>query len=82
LGSDADRRRLVEIIRCPREETTEGDIQWAIDFFRDQGALEYAQEEANRLVDAADTVLERLPLGEDGREKFRSVARFIVERKF
>jgi len=81
-GSEAERTRLIEIVRRAREETTAADIAWAIAFFREHGAVAFAEEEARRLVERADAVLDRLPLGQEGCERFRKVARFIVDRKF
>ena len=81
LGTSAERERMIELIRRPREETSDDDIRWVIDFFRAQGALDFAQREAERLVAEAEKVLDALPLGDDGRERFREVARFIIARK-
>ncbi|MBN1443125.1 MAG: polyprenyl synthetase family protein [Planctomycetes bacterium] len=81
-GTPEERERLVEIIRRDRERTTRDDIEWAISFFRDQGALEFAQAEAERLVERAHEVVGQLPLEEEGRAKFREMARFIIDRKF
>jgi geranylgeranyl pyrophosphate synthase len=55
-------------------------VTWAISFFREFGALEFAQKEAERLVVRAEEVLGRLPLAGDGRERFRAVADFIIRR--
>ncbi|MCZ6795744.1 MAG: polyprenyl synthetase family protein [Planctomycetota bacterium] len=82
VGRQEDRRRLVEIFQRDRQDTTEEDIRWAIDFFREHGAIDFAQSEANRLVGEAEEILGRLPLGEEGSERFRSVARFIIDRNF
>lgn len=81
VGSDAARSRLLGIIRAPREETSAADIQWAIEFFREHGALEFAEGEARRLIDRAEEVIARLPLEREGRERFREMARFIIDRK-
>ncbi|HLU49889.1 MAG TPA: hypothetical protein VK116_17445, partial [Planctomycetota bacterium] len=75
------RRRLLSIIQAPREETTAGDIDWAIGFFREHGALDFAESEARRLIDRGEEVVARLPLSDDGRNAFREIARFIVDRR-
>ena len=82
IGPEEDRKRLVEILRRPREETGESDIRWAIDFFREHGALDFAHSEASRLVTEAESVLDRLPLGKEGSDRFRAIARFLIDRKF
>ena len=80
-GSEADRARLTGILRAPREETSDADIRWAIDFFQEFGAIEFADREAKRLVGECERVIDALPLGDDGRETFRAVARFVIDRK-
>jgi geranylgeranyl pyrophosphate synthase len=79
-GTDAERRRLVEIVSKPREETTAGDVEWAIAFYRRVGAIEHAEEEARSLIARADSVIETIPLGRDGKEVFRAISRFMIDR--
>jgi geranylgeranyl pyrophosphate synthase len=81
-GSEEDRRRLVDIVRAPREETSPSDIEWVIAFFDEQGVLEFAQSEADRLAAQSERVLEELPFGDAGKAGFREMIRFIVQRKF
>jgi geranylgeranyl pyrophosphate synthase len=79
-GSGEDRRKLVEIVSRPREATTPEDVAWAIDFYRETGALDFADEEARRFQRRAEEVIERLPLDDHGREVFQAIGRFMVDR--
>ena len=80
-GSAADRRRLQEIMAKQRDATSEEEVRWAIDLFRDTGALDFAEAEAAALVRKADDVIGSLPFTEEVRDLFRAVSRYIVERK-
>jgi geranylgeranyl pyrophosphate synthase len=81
-GTEADRTRLVDIFRRPREATSDEDIDWAIDYFRSHGALQFAEEEARRLAVESQRVLDTLPWSEEGRRGFREIIEFIIDRKF
>ncbi len=80
-GTEEERGRLVEIVRAGRDSTTEDDIAWVIDFYRREQVLDFAQEEANRLAGESLEVLDGLPLPDAGKESFREVIRFVVDRK-
>ena len=82
LGSADDRQRLLDTIRAERDETTEEDVRWAIDFFAREGVLSFADEEAKRLARRSEQVLEELPMDPSGKDSFREVIQFIIERKF
>ena len=80
-GTEEERGRLIEIVRAGRDSTTEDDIAWVIDFYRREQVLDFAQEEANRLAGESLEVLDGLPLPDAGKESFREVIRFVVDRK-
>ena len=44
------------------------------------GALEFAQEKAKGLIEEADGVIEKIPLDDAGKEVFRSISRFMIDR--
>jgi geranylgeranyl pyrophosphate synthase len=79
-GTAAERRRLVEIVRRPREETSPEDVEWAIGFYRRTGGLDFAQGEARRLIEGASSVIDRLPMEERHRDLFREISRFMIDR--
>ncbi len=80
-GAGEERDRLRSILVKPREETTASDIEWAIEFYRRTGALEFAEREAQKLIDRVDRIIDDVPLSEEGRDTFRAIGRYIVERK-
>lgn len=80
-GSEADRDKLIEILRAERDSTSEDDIAWVIDFYKREGILDFAQLEAGRLADDSLRTLDELAVAEDGKEAFREVIRFVVDRK-
>lgn len=80
-GSASDRRRLQEVMAKERDATSEEEVRWAIDFFRQTGALDFAESEAAALVRKADDLIESLPFSAEGRNLFRAISRYIVERK-
>ena len=80
-GTEEDRQKLVEIVRAEREATTEEEIRWVIDFYEHEQVLEFAQQEADRLAEESLEVLDDLPLHHEGKEAFREVIQFVVERK-
>ena len=81
VGPEEERDRLRDVMSKPREETGSDDVAWAIEFFERVGALEFASEEAKKLIERAERLIESLPLDDAGRDGFREVSRYIVERK-
>lgn len=79
-GSGEERAKLVQIIRRKREDTSPEDVEWAIDFYRRIGALEFAQDEARRLIDGAFKVIDRIAMEESRKELFRGISRFMIDR--
>ncbi len=63
LASADDLARLTALLEAPRHETDPAEIQWAIDAFRQQGALAAALEEIEELRQKALAAenLERFP---------------------
>ncbi len=80
LGTDNERGRLVEIAARPREKTTSDEVAWAIDFYRKTGAFEFADSENRRLLARADSVIESAPFDAQGKDVFRAISRFMIDR--
>jgi geranylgeranyl pyrophosphate synthase len=80
-AGDPRRAALVAAIVKPREETRPDDVQRVMDLYREVGAFGFADAECARLVEAAYQVIERLPLAEDGKELFRAIGRFMIDRR-
>jgi len=79
-GTDSERERLVEIVAKPRELTTDEDVAWAIRFYRETGAMDFAQAEAASLIRKAEKTIEALPLDAQGKDVFRAISRFMIDR--
>jgi geranylgeranyl diphosphate synthase type II len=80
-ASPADAGRLRNILDQDRNETDEGDIEWAIALMAASGALERAQDECRVRAEAAEEHLDQLPES-DAREALREMCSFLVERVF
>ena len=80
-GTEEDRQKLIEIVGAEREATTEEEIRWVIDFYDREQILEFARQEAGRLAKESIEVLDELPLHDEGKEAFREVIQFVVDRK-
>ena len=74
----ADRARLLAVMAKPREKTTAKDVQWVIALYQRIGAIEFAQNCADRLVQRALRVIETMPGA--GKEKLQAIAHFLVQR--
>jgi geranylgeranyl pyrophosphate synthase len=79
-GAADERRRLGEIVRQPRESTSEEDVRWAIDFYHRSGAIPFAESEAQGLIQRSSDVLEESPFSPEGKEAFRAISRYIIDR--
>jgi geranylgeranyl pyrophosphate synthase len=79
-GTAEERRRLIEIVSKPREETADADVEWAIRLYLRVGAFEFAEEKARSLIAQAEEIIETIPLDEEGRGVFRAMSRFMVDR--
>lgn len=77
-GDPESCERLVEILRKPREQTTVEDVQWAIELYRRNGAIRFAQEEAGRLTREAHGVIDTLPVRDQ--QLFRDLADYMIKR--
>jgi len=79
-GTPQDRARLIEIVKKPRDLTTPDDVAWAIEFYRESGALRFAEDEARRLIAGAEQVIDSIPLDAQGKDVFRALSRFMIDR--
>jgi len=74
----AERRRLVDVMRKARADTTEDDVAWVRDLYERCGSLEFARRQADELVQRAFASIERIPVA-DG-EFFGRIARYMASR--
>jgi geranylgeranyl pyrophosphate synthase len=73
------RRELSDIMARPREETTDEDVARVAGLYEELGSLEFARHEADRLVQRAFDIIERVPVDDTG--FFREVTEYMVSRK-
>jgi len=79
VADAAQKDELTAIMAKPRQETTEADVDRVQQLYRELGAFEFAQREADRLVDRAFETVDGIPV--EDKEFFRSLTRFMVSRK-
>jgi len=77
-ASARDKKRLIAVMRKPRAETTDEDVEAVTDLYGRLGSLEFARTKADELVEQAFSTIERMPVA--NKDFFRSVARFMAER--
>ena len=77
-ADDSDRARLVEILED--ENSSQDDVDEAIDLFNKYGSIEYAHNVALENINGAKEVLEILPDSE-AKQQLIDIADFVLERK-
>ncbi len=77
-ASAEERRELIDIMRKPRPETTDADVERVKGLYGRLGSPDFARAEADRLVERAFETIERLPVEDKG--FFRRLARYMVDR--
>ncbi len=77
-ADEAQRAELVGTMAKPREETGDADVGRVQALYEELGAFDFAQREADRLVERAFETVDRIPVGD--REFFRDLTRFMVSR--
>lgn len=77
-ASPEDRRRIVEIMRKDRAETTDADVREAVELWEKCGSMEFARRTGERLTRQALETVDRIPF--DDRPFFRRIVRFMTER--
>jgi len=62
--SPTEKKRLVQLLRTSREQTSEQEVQWAIESFRRSGALKQSLELMNHylLLERESQLLEKYPM--------------------
>ena len=73
-----EERRLLEIMRKPREQTGEEDIAWVLSLYARCGSPAFALETADRLIEQALKAIEYLPI--EQQSPLRALVTYMVER--
>ena len=77
-AGEAERTRLLEIMRKSRVETTDADVDWVWTLYERCGSLEFAGKQADALVKLALAELEYLPVEE--KAALEGLIPYMVER--
>ena len=78
---DADCNKLIEVMGKPRSETSQQDVEWAIDLFGKCGSMDFARQQARSRAQEGIRLFGETPgVLPDICEQFACIARFAVER--
>ncbi|MBW6451355.1 MAG: polyprenyl synthetase family protein [DPANN group archaeon] len=77
--SETQKDKLIEILDKPRDSTTDEEVEWVIEKFNHIGAIKYAEELANKMLDEAMDILENLNI--PSKEDLIEITNFIVKRQ-
>ena len=80
LASEADRRRLLEILNKHTDDVNE-KLE-AIRIIEKYGAIDYAKRKAREIIERAWKEAEPLLKEGDAKEKLRAFVRFLIEREY
>jgi geranylgeranyl pyrophosphate synthase len=73
-----EENRLVEIMRKPREETSDEDVQWVVAHYERCDSIAFAREKADELIRQAHKVLQYLPI--EQQPFLRALADYMAAR--
>ena len=73
-----EQERLLEIMRKPRDETSDEDVQWVVEMYERCGSLAFAAAKAEELTRRAAGVLEYLPI--EQQSLLQGLINYMVER--
>jgi geranylgeranyl pyrophosphate synthase len=76
-GAD-DRAMLVEVMARPRDRVDEDDVEAVRELYERMGSVEFATDEAERLVEQAYRTLEQIPVDDD--VFFRQIVDYMASR--
>ena len=77
--TEAERRKMFDILDKSREKTTTKDIKWVTSLFEKYNSMEAARKMGNELLEKGRKVIERLP--RDLKENMASASRYMLERQ-
>jgi geranylgeranyl pyrophosphate synthase len=78
-ATEEERKKLLEILNKPREETTKEEVMWVIDLFKRTKAIERAEKKAEELASRAKDVIRDFPA--ELRNVLEVMADYMVKRK-
>lgn len=78
-SDDETKKKFLKIMNTPREQKTQEQVNWIIKLYKEKGALEYAQKEANELTEKALKIMDEIPI--ENKEIFKEIINYITKRK-
>jgi len=75
----ADDPRVYDVLEKPFEETTDEDVQFVYEIFRENGSIEYARKIADDYVSSTIQCIERLPQSEP-KERLLGICALVQRR--
>jgi geranylgeranyl diphosphate synthase, type I len=78
-AEEGEKQRLLDILNKPRIAKTAAEIQWVGDLYRRIGAVEYAQETCEQLIEQAEAHFMTLPENEV-KKRLSRITHYLVTR--
>ncbi len=77
-AAPAEREQLTDIMRRPREQTTDEEVEWVMRLYARCGSTTFAEQTAQALIQKAHAALDHLPI--EQRPALRDIVTYLVER--
>ena len=83
-ATEFDRKRIIEILKKPRDAKTESEVKYILYLMREYGSIDYAKSVAKDLVSKAVDIFRNIDffVNEDAKKKLLLGIDFIVNREF
>ena len=78
VSTPAEKKKLVEITKKPKEETTDEDVNWVIGLYNKYGVINWCQNYASNLVKEAQQLLDEMPF--EKKDVLKDIFRYMAER--
>lgn len=78
-ASSSDRRRLLSILNTPRTANTAAEVRWVLKLYQKTGAIEYAEQTAEQLIEQASAHCCTLPERE-AKYRLLRIAKYLSRR--
>jgi geranylgeranyl pyrophosphate synthase len=78
-ANSEEKKKLIKIMKKPRDETTKEDIEWVINLYKKYGTIEFAQQKAEELAEEALEIIDKIDF--EKKDLIKKITEFIVSRK-
>jgi geranylgeranyl pyrophosphate synthase len=78
-ATDREKQKLLSILNKPRFAKTQAEVQWVGDLYQRTGAIQYAQQTSEHLIEQAHTHFTALPESE-AKERLSRITSYLVTR--